>query len=78
MKTSGLAKFAPRATSTAKVAFDEETFVVSDTADAQLFSGITGTFTKGAALDALAHHLNAHPEDAGRLQVIPAHEASTP
>ena len=75
IKMSGLSRFAPPPAAAAKLAFDEETFVVADTSNAGLFSSIPVTFSKGAALAALADHLVAHPEDTGRLQVIPEHEA---
>ena len=60
-----------------RVAFDEESFVVTSTADGTAASGFAAASTKGAALAALADHLKAHPEDRGQLQVVPASELAT-
>src|SRR4030095_14006204 len=76
LRASGFAKFAPPAATPSMVAMDEEVYVVASTMDATPFPGIVSTFSKGAALAALANHLRAHPEDIGRLQVIPEHEAA--
>jgi len=71
-KRSGLGAFAVAAPP--RVAFDEESFVVTSTADGTAASGFAAAATKGAALAALADHLKAHPEDRGQLQVVPASE----
>jgi holo-[acyl-carrier protein] synthase len=76
-KRSGLGAFAVAAPP--RVAFDEESFIVTSTADGTAASGFAAASTKGAALAALADHLKAHPEDRGQLQVVPASElAPTP
>jgi hypothetical protein len=78
-KTSGSNKFAGAKTATSKVSFDEDLFVVASTAEATAVPGLTATGSKGAVLAMLADHLQAHPEDKDRLQVVPEHElVSTP
>jgi hypothetical protein len=77
LKSTGLSKFA--VSTPPKVAMDEDLFAIASTVDATAVPGVTAATTKGAALAALADHLKAHPEDRGRLQVVPEYElAGTP
>jgi hypothetical protein len=76
LRTTGLGRFSPPATRPSAIAMDDERYVVATTTDATPFAGVPGAFAKGAALNALARHLRAHPELAGQLQVMPEHEAA--
>jgi hypothetical protein len=71
-KSTGLNKFASAAPS--KLSMDDDRFAIASTLDGTAFPGPTAPTTKGAALAALADHLKAHPEDHGRLQVVPEYE----
>ena len=53
---------------------DDESFVVASTDDLSTDGDFATPRTKGAAYRALAEHLEAHPEDRRRLQVVPTHE----
>ena len=71
---TGLSKFSTP-TVPPKIALDDDDlFVIATTADATAVADLTRATTKGAALAALADHLTLHPEDRGRLQVMPEHE----
>jgi hypothetical protein len=74
-RATGLAKFAPPVAKPSKVELDEELYVIAGTADLAVMSGLVRGVGKGAALAALASHLKVHPEDRGRLQVLPEDEA---
>lgn len=74
---TGMQKYAePGLVST--VAANDVAFVVAGTDDLAIRDDLTGAFgtTHMGASAALAAHLAAHPEDAGRLQVVPAYEAA--
>ena len=51
-----------------------ELFAVSSALDMTARADIASPGEKGAVLAALARHLALHPEDTGRLQVVPLHE----
>jgi hypothetical protein len=71
-KSTGLNKFA--AATPSKLKMDDELFAIASTVDATAVPTLTAATTKGAALAALADHLQAHPEDRGRLQVVSEYE----
>lgn len=56
------------------VALEEDLFVISSTEDGVALPGITGPVGRGLAQAALARHLKAHPQDRGRVQVVPQFE----
>ena len=58
---------------TPQVALGDDGYVIAGTRDLARSDLVTPT-TKGQALDALAARLAAHPEEAGRWQVVPVHE----
>jgi hypothetical protein len=72
LKSTGLNKF--RSAAPSRLSMDQDLFAIASTLDATAVPGLTAATTKGAALAALADHLNAHPEDRGRLQVVPESE----
>jgi hypothetical protein len=77
LRSTGLNKFAVAAPP--KVALTDDRFVIATTEDATAVPGWATAATKGAALAALAEHLKLHPDDQGRLQVLPEYElVSTP
>jgi hypothetical protein len=71
-RTTGLEKFASGMSP--RISLDEDRFVVATIDDATLVPGLTTATTKGAALAALSEYLDAHPDERGRLQVMPEHE----
>jgi hypothetical protein len=71
LKSTGLNKFAARRS---KLSMDDDRFAIASTLDGTAIPGLTAATTKGVALAALADHLKAHPEDRGRLQVVPEYE----
>jgi hypothetical protein len=72
LKSTGLKKFA---TSTPpKLSMEDDLFAIASTLDGTAIPGLTAATTKGVALGALADHLKGHPEDRGRLQVVPEYE----
>jgi hypothetical protein len=58
---------------TPRLTLRDDDYVIVGTRDLTPAS-LPAAKTKGQALDLLAAHVKAHPEDAGRLQVIPVHE----
>jgi hypothetical protein len=58
---------------TPQIALGDDGYVIAGTRDLARSDLVTPT-TKGQALDALAARLAAHPEEAGRWQVVPVHE----
>ena len=74
-QATGMAKFAPPVAKPSKVELEDDRYVIADTANLAIVPGMGRGVGKGAALEALASHLKAHPEDRGRLQVIPEDEA---
>jgi hypothetical protein len=74
LRNLGNRRFAPAAGTPAAVRLDEETYVVASTADLSPSPAFATGLTHGAAMLALREHLASHPQDRGRLQVVPAHE----
>jgi hypothetical protein len=73
--TTGGRKFAPPLGSTALISFADPGFVIANTNDLRSRPEITLPTTKGSAAIALNDYLAAHPEERGRLQIVPLHEA---
>jgi len=62
--------------STSAVSVTDVSYVVASTLDLSLRGDVLASATTQVGADlALADHLRAHPEDIGRVQVLPAHEA---
>jgi hypothetical protein len=70
----GLGAFVPPGTRS-KITFTDETFVIAGVDDLAARLDLSGPGAPGAVALALADHLRQHPEDRGRLQVVPLHEA---
>lgn len=73
---SGDAKYVPPGTESA-VSIGAVTHVIASTEDLAIRTDLTdaGGTTLSAAESTLSAHLGAHPEERGRVQVIPLHEA---
>lgn len=77
-QSTGLVKFMPGGAATAPlVVLEEDLFVVSSTEDGAMLAGITGPVGRGVAQAALARHLKSHPQDRGRVQVVPQFETES-
>lgn len=59
-----------------KVVLLDETYVIASAANLTRRSDLAAAGTKADVLESLAQHLAAHPEDRGRLVVIPEEEAA--
>lgn len=70
----GLSRFRAGAEFNGQVVLAPEHWVVATSDDLTLVAEVTGPTTKGTAFDALERHLQTHPEDRGRLQVVALHE----
>ena len=77
VKNTGTAKYL-RPDTASMISTSEVQYVVASTQDLSVLAGLTpaGGTTNYAASAALAQHLAVNPADAGRLQVIPVHEAA--
>jgi hypothetical protein len=73
--TTGPRKFAPVLGSAALISFGDIGFVIASTSDLRARPEITPPTTKGSAAIALDIYLATHPEERGRLQIVPLHEA---
>ena len=73
-ETSGPQKFGLKAGLQKGFALDDEAYVVVDTATLDPVDGFGQGLSQGVALERLKAHLVTHPEDRGRLQVVPAFE----
>jgi hypothetical protein len=74
LRSAGLGKFAPDPRAPALVGLDDEQYVIAGTDDLHQRNDISPPTTKGGAFAALSSHLANHPEDGGRLQVVPLYE----
>jgi hypothetical protein len=74
LRSAGLGKFAPDPRAPALVGLDDEQYVIAGTDDLHQRNDISPPTTKGGAFAALSSHLANHPEDSGRLQVVPLYE----
>lgn len=70
----GMERFFPAAGTAPFAQLEEEGFAVATTADMTPRFDLGGVMTKGAALQTLDEHFSRHPEDRGRLQVVPTYE----
>lgn len=77
LRNSGPAKFALLPAQPPLVSLAEERFVVVSTTDLSERRDIVLPAGKGAAFQALAAHLSAHPENRGRLEVLSIDELPT-
>jgi hypothetical protein len=74
VKTSGARKYAPAAGAVAAFDLGDEEFVIATTDTLAVRGDVTTATTHGGVSRALAAYLAAHPEEAGRLQVMARYE----
>jgi hypothetical protein len=74
LAATGLRRFAPTGLAPSAVQLLDEMHVVVSTEDLTVRTEVTPATGKGAAVQALAEHLAAHPEDRASLQVVPLHD----
>jgi hypothetical protein len=72
LRVGGFERFFPTLTAAPKVELDEERFVIASSQDLTARLDLAQPATAGAAHLALAAHLAEHPEDSGKLQIVPA------
>lgn len=74
LRTTGPSKFSLAAGALPQVALGDERFVVASVEALTAREDIASPGRHGEIAQALAAHLATHPEDRGRLQIVPVHE----
>lgn len=73
-RATGLGRFAPPSGTQSGARLSDESFVIASTEDLGVRSDLCPPTVKGKAQATLAQHFAQHPEDRGKLQVVPTYE----